>query len=76
MPETEDAITVDGEPAILQVMHCPANDGILVMAAYTIHHGVGFDFLYQDRLMHVGEPGEADDRAAFLAILDTISLPE
>lgn len=76
VPETEDAITVDGEPAILQVVHCPANGGILVMAAYAIHRGVGFDFLYQDRLMRAGDPGEGDDRAAFLAMLDTISLPD
>lgn len=39
-PETSDAITIDGEPGLVQAKDC----GILVMNALTIRNGVGFVF--------------------------------
>lgn len=73
-PELEQAISIDGVPAILQSKHCPADTGILVMAAYTVHNGVGYVFMYQDRAMRPGNAHQSADERAFASILATISL--
>jgi hypothetical protein len=72
-PETAAAITIDGEPGVLESKHCPAVDGILVLSAVTIHNGVGYSFYLQDPSR---DPAlEPVDMSDFMALLGAIQLP-
>jgi hypothetical protein len=62
-PETDEPVTVGGEPARLLTTHC----GILILAAVTIHNGSGVVLAFQDPN---GNPSlDAEDRAVFLQFL-------
>lgn len=69
-PESQDPITVDGEPGMLVAWDC----GILINIAVTMHNGVGYQFLLRDP--EVQASTDAADRAVFLAILASVQFPD
>lgn len=69
VPQTSQAITIDGAPARLLGFQCPARSGFLVELAVTVHDGTGFVFGSQNPA-----GTKATDRAAFRAFLAGIRL--
>ena len=74
-PQTNRAITIDGEPARLLDAVCPAGSGFLVETAVTIHHGTAFVITSQNRVGTVPADQPAD-RAAFRKFLAGIRLQQ
>ncbi|MGH3176780.1 MAG: hypothetical protein ACRDPF_23315 [Streptosporangiaceae bacterium] len=70
-PQTDQAITIGGEPARLLNMQCPAGSGFLVEIATTIHDGTAYVFTYQNP---TGGGNHGADRAAFREFLAGIQL--
>lgn len=68
-PEAQDPITVGGDPAMLVAWNC----GILINIAVTVHNGVGYQFLWRDPAVHAAT--DPTDRAAFLAMLESVQFP-
>jgi len=65
-PETDEPISVGGEPTRLLTIHC----GILVLITVTIHNGSAVLFAFQDP---TGDRNtDAEDRALFLSFLGGI----
>ena len=62
-PETDEPISVGGEPARLLTIHC----GILVLIAVTIHNGSGAVFAFQDPNGALSL--DPEDRGVFLRFL-------
>jgi hypothetical protein len=69
VPQTSQAITVDGAPARLLAFQCPARSGFLVELAVTVHDGTGFVFGSQNPA-----GTKATDRGAFRQWLAGIRL--
>ena len=65
-PQTDQAITIGGEPARLLTMQCPPGSGFPVEVAVTIHDGTAFAFASQNRS---GTGSQSADRAAFRTFL-------
>ena len=72
-PQTDQAITIGGEPARLLTMQCPAGSGFLVEIATTIHDGAGYVFTSQNP---TGSGSQNADRAAFRTFLAGIRLQQ
>jgi len=72
-PQTDQAITIGGEPARLLNMQCPAGSGFLVEIATTIHDGTAYVFTSQNP---TGSGDPSADRAAFRAFLAGIQLQQ
>ena len=70
-PQTDQAITIDGEPARLLNMQCPAGSGFLVEIATTIHDGTAYVFTSQNP---TGSGNQNADRAAFRTFLAGVRL--
>jgi hypothetical protein len=70
-PQTDQAITIGGEPARLLNMQCPAGSGFLVEIATTIHDGTAYVFTSQNP---TGGGNHSADRAAFRKFLAGIQL--
>jgi hypothetical protein len=70
-PQTDQAITIGGEPARLLTMQCPPGSGFLVEIATTIHHGTAYVFTSQNP---TGSGNPSADRAAFRTFLVGIQL--
>ena len=70
-PQTDQAITIGGEPARLLTMQCPAGSGFLVEIATTIHDGTAYVFTSQNP---TGSGNPSADRAAFRTFLAGIQL--
>jgi hypothetical protein len=68
-PEAQDPITIGGDPGMLVAWNC----GILINIAVTVHNGVGYQFLWRDPAVHAAI--DPTDRAAFLAMLETVQFP-
>ena len=68
-PETQDPITIGGEPGTLLAYDC----GILINLALAVHDGVGYSFGLRDPTI----PAATDptDAAAFAGLLDTVQFP-
>jgi hypothetical protein len=62
-PQTDQAITIGGEPARLLNVQCPPGSGFLVEIATTIHRGTAYVFASQNPLGSVAD--HSADRAAF-----------
>jgi hypothetical protein len=72
LPESDDPITIDGQPAALQSKHCPADGGILVMEALIVYRGTGFVFAFQDPSND--RAAEPADRSFFVSLLNSVRL--
>jgi len=72
-PQTAVSITIDDEPGVLESKHCAPVGGILVLAAFTVHNGVGYDFYMQDP--YRDPAAEPLDRSDFVALVGAIHLP-
>ena len=70
-PQTDEAIMIGGEPALLLGMQCPPGSGFLVEIATTIHHGTAYVFTSQNP---AGSGNHSADRAAFRTFLAGIQL--
>jgi hypothetical protein len=70
-PQTDEAIMIGGEPALLLDMQCPPGSGFLVEIATTIHHGTAYVFTSQNP---TGSGNHSADRAAFRTFLAAIQL--
>ena len=70
-PQTDQAITIGGEPARLLTMECPPGSGFQVEIATTIHHGTAYVFTSQNP---TGSGNPSADRAAFRTFLAAIRL--
>jgi len=70
-PQTDQAITIDGEPARLLNMQCPAGSGFLVEIVTTIHDGTAYVFTSQNP---TGSGDQNADRAAFRKFLAGVRL--
>jgi len=70
-PQTNQAITIGGEPARLLTMQCPPGSGFLVELAVTIHDGTAYVFASQNP---TGSGSHSADRAAFRKFLAGIQL--
>jgi hypothetical protein len=70
-PQTDQAITISGEPARLLNMQCPAGSGFLVEIATTIHDGTAYVFTSQNP---TGSGNQSADRAAFRNFLAGVRL--
>jgi hypothetical protein len=70
-PQTDQAITIDGEPARLLNMQCPAGSGFLVEIVTTIHDGTAYVFTSQNP---TGSGNQNADRAAFRKFLAGVRL--
>lgn len=68
-PEAQDPITIGGDPGMLVAWNC----GILINIAVTVHNGVGYQFLWRDPAVHAATA--PTDRAAFLAVLESVKFP-
>ena len=73
VPQSDQAITIGGEPARLLGMQCPPGSGFLVETAVTIHAGTAFVFASQHPSGAAAD--HRADRAAFQLFLDSIRLP-
>jgi hypothetical protein len=73
VPQSDQAITIGGEPARLLGMQCPPGSGFLVETAVTIHAGTAFVFASQDPSGAAAD--HRADRAAFQLFLGGIRLP-
>jgi hypothetical protein len=71
-PETDETLTIAGEPARFTVKHCPATGGILVAMAAVIHDGTGYVFYFQHP---PAAPARDDDVATFKGLLGGVALP-
>ena len=65
-PQTDQAITIGGEPARLLIMQCPPGSGFQVEIATTIHDGTAYVFTSQNP---TGSGNPSADRAAFRTFL-------
>jgi hypothetical protein len=72
-PQTDQAITIGGEPARLLNMQCPQGSGFLVEIATTIHDGTAYVFTSQNP---TGSGNPSADRAAFRTFLAGILLQQ
>ena len=70
-PQTNQGITIGGEPARLLTMQCPPGSGFLVELAVTIHNGTAHVFASQNP---TGSGSHSADRAAFRRFLAGIQL--
>ena len=68
-PEAQDPITIGGDPGMLVAWNC----GILINIAVTVHNGVGYQFLWRDPAVKAAT--SPTDRAAFLAVLESVQFP-
>jgi hypothetical protein len=66
-PETSASLMIGRERARLLGMHCPADGGIFVALAVTVHSGMGFVFAAQDPS---GASTEAAIRSSLLALFE------
>jgi hypothetical protein len=73
VPQTNRATTIDGAPARLLDIQCPAGSGFLVELTVTIHHGTGFVIGSQNPSGETPTDQPAD-RAAFREFLAGIRL--
>jgi hypothetical protein len=69
--QTDQAITIGGEPARLLNMQCPAGSGFLVEIATSIHDGTAYMFTSQNP---TGSGNQNADRAAFRTFLAGVRL--
>ena len=68
-PEATASITIAGEPAVLDEMHCPSDgSGVFVLAAFVVHDGRANNFVTYAR-----SGKESEMRAWFGSLLQTIS---
>ena len=69
-PASRDRITIGGHPGTLVAYDC----GILINLGVTVHHGVGYLFGFRDPGVHAAS--DPADRATFLALLESVRLPD
>lgn len=72
-PESTDSIVMDGAPAVIERMHCPEADGPLLLDAYVVRNGYGYDFVLQDSAREATV--ETLDRQEFTTFVSNVSLP-
>ena len=70
-PQTDEAIMIGAEPALLLTMQCPPGSGFQVEIATTIHHGTAYVFTSQNP---TGSGNPSADRDAFRTFLAGIQL--
>ena len=70
MPESQDPIEIGGEPGVLSSYDC----GILINTAVTVHDGVAYVFGFRDPAVHAAT--SPDDRALFIALLESVKFPQ
>jgi hypothetical protein len=71
--ESQQPTTIDREPAVIVSKHCPSGTGILVLSAFVIKEGKGYEFYMQDpRNDRAVEPA---DNEAFASFVASILLP-
>jgi hypothetical protein len=65
-PNTRSPVTIGGQPGVLLAYNC----GILINIAATVHHGVGYQFVFRDS--GVSAASDPADHAVFLQILRSV----
>jgi hypothetical protein len=69
VPEMQDPIKIGGDPGTLIAYNC----GILINTGITVHKGVAYVFGFRDPAVHAAT--DPTDRAAFLALLESVRFP-
>jgi hypothetical protein len=75
IPQTNQAVTIDGAPARLLGMHCPAPSGYLVLNAITVHDKTGYVSVFEDPSDGTAAAEHAD-RLAFGKFLAALRFPQ
>ena len=65
-----DDTQIGGEPALIELKHCPTESPTVVGTAATIHHGIGYFFYFIHPASIEASP---DDRQVFQALLSTVT---
>jgi len=68
-PSTRTPISIGGQQGVLLAYNC----GILINIAATVHHGVGYHFVFKDD--GVFDSTDPADRATFLQMLNSVQFP-
>jgi hypothetical protein len=69
-PTMRNPVSVGGRPGVLLAYNC----GILVNNVATVHHGVGYVFVFIDR--HVAAATDPSDHATFVKVLRSVQFPK
>ena len=70
VPEVQDPIKIGGDPGILLAFNC----GILINSGITVHKGVAYLFGFRDPAVHAAT--DPTDRAAFVALMESVKFPD
>jgi hypothetical protein len=70
VPDSQEPIKIGSEPAALLSYDC----GILINVAVTVHDDVAYMFGFRDPAIHAAT--DPADRAAFLALLESVKFPD
>jgi hypothetical protein len=68
-PAAQDPVTIGGDPGMLVAWNC----GILINIGFAVHDGVGYQFGFRDPAVHAAS--DAEDRATFVALLESVRWP-
>jgi hypothetical protein len=68
-PAAQDPVTIGAVPGTLVAWDC----GILINIGYAVHDGVGYMFGLRDPAVHAAT--DAEDRATFITLLESVKLP-
>lgn len=68
-PESQEQITVGGDPGMLIAWNC----GILINIAVTVHDGTGYGFGFRDPAVQAAT--DPSDHATFLGLLESVLFP-
>jgi hypothetical protein len=69
-PNTRSRVTIGGLPGVLLGYNC----GILINVAATVHHGVGYWFVFRDPGVYAAT--DPTDHARFLTMLRSVQFPD
>jgi hypothetical protein len=68
-PAAQDRVTIGTTAGMLVAWDC----GILINIGYAVHDGVGYQFGFRDPAIHAAS--DAEDRATFVALLESVRWP-
>ena len=68
-PAARDPVTIGSDPGMLVAWDC----GILINVGFAVHDGVGYQFVFRDPAVHAAT--DAEDRATFVALLESVKWP-
>jgi hypothetical protein len=68
-PAAQDPVAIGATPGVLVAWDC----GILINIGFAVHNGVGYQFGFRDPAVHAAS--DAEDRATFVALLESVRWP-